>query len=184
MKRLALFTSATLLLLLVPLGYPTHVASASEDEALSVAGLWSGTVFYGEPANPATPKEQFLATVDPDGRYSVDSTAATGSHPLNPGAKTEERGVWTRRNRRVTTHGFWFDEFGGGAGFSVGRGATVLEFAARDHLTGYADIDFLPCPNGPLGCPDPVDAGALTVGAGLGPFPVVLKRIRRAPISD
>jgi hypothetical protein len=178
MKRLALRTSATLLLLCLPSGYPAHVATASEDEPLSIVGLWSGTVFYGDPADPATPKEQFLATVDPRGTYSVDSTAATGSHPLNPGAKTEERGVWTRRDRRVTTHGFWFDEVGGGAGFSVGRGATVLEVAARDRLAGFADIDFLPCPSGPLGCPDPVDVGALTLGAGLGPFPVVLRRIR------
>lgn len=178
MKRLAFCTAATVLVLRWPLGYPIGAATASEEETLRVAGLWSGTVFYGDPANPATPKEQFLATVDPQGTYSVDSTAATGSHPLNPGAKTEERGVWTRRERRVMTHGFWFDEVGGGAGFSVGRGATVLEFAARDRLSGYADIDFLPCPGGPLGCPDPVDVGALTVGGGLGPFPVVLRRIR------
>jgi hypothetical protein len=178
MKRLALCTSATLLLLLLPSRLPTAVATASEEETLRVAGLWSGTVFYGDPANPATPKEQFLAVVDPQGTYSVDSTAATGSHPLNPGAKTEERGVWRGHERRVRTHGFWFDEGGLGAGFSLGRGATALEFAGRDRLTGYADFDFLPCPGGPLGCPDPVDAGALRVGAGVGPFPVVLRRIR------
>lgn len=179
MKRRALFALCTLLLVLCSsTGHETQVVSASQNEALAVAGLWSGTLFYGDPSDPATPKEQFLATVEPHGTYSVDSTAATGSHPLNPGAKTEERGVWERRDHRVTTHGFWFDDAGGGAGFRLGRGATVLEFAARDRLTGYADVDFLPCPSGPLGCPDPVDVGALSVGAGLGPFPVVLKRIR------
>jgi hypothetical protein len=179
MKRPALFALTTLLFVLcLSAGHQSQIASASQNEAVTVVGLWSGTLFYGDPANPATPTEQFLANVDPHGTYSVDSTAATGSHPLNSGAKTEERGVWERRDRRVTTHGFWFDEGGFGLGFSLGRGATVLEFAARDRLTGYADVDFLPCPSGPLGCPDPVDVGALSVGAGLGPFPVVLNRIR------
>ena len=51
-----------------------------------------------------------------------------------PGDKTTERGVWTHRAHRVLTHGFWFDEVGGGAGFSLGRGVTQLEFVARDRL--------------------------------------------------
>lgn len=157
---------------------PSRSASASDDGTASVAGLWSGTVFYGDPANPATPKEQFLATVHPEGTYSVDSTAATGEHPLNQGQKTEERGVWTRRARRVVTHGFWFDERGADATFSLGRGVSVLDFVARDRLEGYTDIDFLPCPSGPLGCPDPVEVGALTLGNGFGRFPVVLRRVR------
>lgn len=178
MKLTAFCTSMTLLVLLVPTSAPIQGAWAAEAGTLSVPGLWSGTVFYGDPADPATPKEQFLATVNPEGTYSVDSTAATGAHPLNPGDKTEERGVWTRRDRRVETHGFWFDEGGGGAGFSLGRGAGVLEFTGRDRLVGFADIDFLPCPDGPLGCPDPVDVGALALGAGVGPFPVVLRRVR------
>src|SRR5262245_13398321 len=178
MKPAAFCASLTLALLLLPSGSPSGVASASDEDALSVSGLWSGTVFYGDPADPATPKEQFLSTVHREGTYSVDSTAATGAHPLNPGQKTEERGTWTRQGRLVTTHGFWFDEGGAGAGFSLGRGAAVLEFTARDRLEGYADFDFLPCPAGPLGCPDPVDAGALVPGAGLGPFPVVLRRVR------
>jgi hypothetical protein len=177
MTRIAFRTSAVLPLLLLSSAWPMQRASASRDTS-SVAGLWSGTVFYGDPANPTTPKEQFLATVDSAGTYTVDSTAATGSHPLNPGAKTEERGVWERRGRGLTTRGFWFDDAGAGAGFSVGRGVTELEFAARDLLTGFADIDFLPCPGGPLGCPDPADAGAVTLGEGFGPFPVVLRRIR------
>lgn len=175
--RIALHYSVALLLL-ASSGSAGRIASASEGEGLTVAGLWSGTVYYGDPTNPATPKEQFLATVDEQGTYTVDSTAATGSHPLNPGDKTEERGVWTRRDRRVVTHGFWFDEVGAGAGFSVGRGVSHLEFVARDRLSGFADIDFLPCPSGPLGCPDPADAGALSLGDGLGPFPVVLRRLR------
>jgi hypothetical protein len=178
MKLTACSACVTLLTLLVPSGSPRQLAWASEDGSLSVAGLWSGTVFYGDPANPSTPKEQFLATVNPEGTYSVDSTAATGAHPLNPGVKTEERGTWTRRDRRVVTRGFWFDEGGGGAGFSLGRGATALEFTSRDRLAGFADIDWLPCQGGPLACPDPVDVGALTVGSGVGPFPVVLRRVR------
>lgn len=178
MRRIALCTSAVLAFLLLVTSWPVPAAMATDEEALSVTGLWSGTIFYGNPADPATPKEQFLATVDPQGIYSVDSTAATGSHPLNPGEKTEERGVWQRNGLRVTTHGFWFDEVGGGAGFSLGRGVTALEFAARDRLVGYADVDFVHCPSGPLGCPDPVDVGALTLGTGLGPFPVALRRVR------
>jgi len=166
------------LLLLASSGSTGRPAQASEGQGMTVAGLWSGTVYYGDPADPATPKEQFLATVDQDGTYSVDSTAATGAHPLNPGDKTEERGLWTRWDQRVVTHGFWFDEVGAGAGFSVGRGATQVEFVAHDRLAGFADIDFLPCPGGPLGCPDPADVGALTIGQGLGPFPVVLRRLR------
>jgi len=177
MTRIALSTSAVLPLLLLSSVSPMQRASASR-ETSSVPGLWSGTVFYGDPTNPATPKEQFLATVDAGGTYSVDSTAATGSHPVNPGAKTEERGVWARRGRGITTHGFWFDEAGAGAGFSVGRGVTEVELVTSDQLVGFADFDFLPCPAGPLGCPDPVDAGALALGDGLGPFPVVLRRIR------
>jgi hypothetical protein len=177
MTRISLSTSAVLSLLLLFSASQIPRASASQ-ENFSVPGLWSGTVYYGDPANPATPKEQFLSTVRADGTYSVDSTAATGSHPLNPGAKTEERGAWERQGRGVTTHGFWFDEGGAGAGFSVGRGVTALEFVSADQLAGYADIDFLPCPAGPLGCPDPVDTGALVLGTGLGPFPVVLRRIR------
>lgn len=172
------FVAAVALLLLVPISSPRRGVSASQDEALTVPGLWSGTIFYGDPADPATPKEQFLATVNAEGTYSVDSTAATGAHPLNPGDKTEERGTWTRRDRRVWTHGFWFDEAGAGAGFSVGRGATELEFVARDQLSGLVDFDFLPCAGGPLDCPDPADAGALTPGHGMGPFPVVLRRLR------
>lgn len=156
----------------------TRTAPASDGQGMTVAGLWSGTVYYGDPTDPATPKEQFLATVDQDGTYSVDSTAATGAHPLNPGDKTEERGLWTRWDQRVATHGFWFDEVGAGAGFSVGRGVTQLEFVGHNRLAGFADIDFLPCPGGPLDCPDPADAGALTLGQGLGPFPVVLRRLR------
>ena len=175
--RVALHYSMALLLL-ASSGSAGRIASASEGEGFSVVGLWSGTVYYGDPANPATPKEQFLATVDEEGTYSVDSTAATGTHPLNPGDKTEERGLWTRRDRRVATRGFWFDEVGAGAGFSVGRGVTNLEFVGRDRLAGFADIDFLPCPSGPLGCPDPADVGPLTLGQGLGPFPVVLRRLR------
>ena len=177
MTRLALRTSAVLPLLLLASPWPMQRASATRDSA-TVPGLWSGTVFYGDPADPATPKEQFLATVEPGGTYTVDSTAATGSHPLNPGVKTEERGVWARRGLGVTTHGFWFDEGGAGAGFSLGRGVTALNFIGHDQLAGFADIDFLPCPAGPLGCPDPADSGALTLGDGLGPFPVVLRRIR------
>jgi hypothetical protein len=164
--------------LLLVSGWPGHIASASVEQGQSVPGLWSGAVYYGDPADPATPREQFLATVDPHGTYSIDSTAATGSHPLNPGAKTEERGVWQRHGDLLITQGFWFDEGGGGAGFSLGRGTARLEFAAHDRLVGFADIDFVPCPAGPLGCPDPVDAGPLTLGSGLGPFPVVLRRIR------
>jgi hypothetical protein len=178
MKRIALCISAALSLLLLSSGYPIDAAPASNEHALSAPGLWSGVVFYGDPSDPTTPKEQFLATVDPQGTYSVDSTAATGSHPLNPGEKTEERGVWRRQGLVVTTHGFWFDEMGGGAGFSVGRGAAVLEFAEPDRLVGYSDVDFRLCPAGPLGCPDPAEIGPLTVGSGLGPFPVVLRRIR------
>lgn len=166
------------LLLLAASGSGGRIASASQGDGWTAVGLWSGTVYYGDPANPGTPKEQFLATVAEDGTYTVDSTAATGMHPLNPGDKTEERGVWTRRDRRIVTHGFWFDEVGAGAGFSVGRGATNLQFVARDRLEGFADFDFLPCPSGPLGCPDPADVGALTLGEGLGPFPVVLRRLR------
>ena len=177
MTRIALSTSAVVPLLVLSSVLPIQRASASR-ETFSVPGLWSGTVFYGDPADPATPKEQFLATVSGEGTYSVDSTAATGSHPLNPGAKSEERGVWERQGRRVTTHGFWFDEAGAGAGFSVGRGATVLDFVTRDELAGLIDIDFLPCPAGPVGCPDPADTGALPLGDGLGPFPVTLTRIR------
>ena len=178
MKPAAFCASFMIVLLLLSAGSRVRVASASDEEALSVSGLWSGTVFYGDPANPATPKEQFLSTVHREGTYSVDSTAATGAHPLNRGEKTEERGLWTRRDRRVTTHGFWFDEEGAGAGFSLGRGAAVLDFTARDRLEGYADFGFLPCPGGPLGCPDPVDVGALVPGTGMGPFPVVLRRVR------
>ena len=177
MTRIAFHTSAVLPLLLLSSAGPEQRASASR-ETMSVPGLWSGTVFYGDPADPTTPKEQFLTTVDAGGTYTVDSTAATGSHALNPGAKSEERGVWERRGRSLTTHGFWFDEAGAGAGFSVGRGVTALDFVAPDQLAGFADIDFLPCPAGPLGCPDPADAGALALGDGLGPFPVVLRRIR------
>ena len=175
--KLALHVSVALLLL-ASSGSGGRITSASEEEGLTAVGLWSGTVYYGDPANPGTPKEQFLATVGEDGTYTVDSTAATGMHPLNPGDKTEERGVWTRRGQHVATRGFWFDEVGAGAGFSVGRGATNLEFVGRDRLEGFADFDFLPCSNGPLGCPDPADAGALTLGRGLGPFPVVLRRLR------
>lgn len=178
MRRVALCTSAAFAFMLLFTGWSTPAALATDDEALSVTGLWSGTIFYGNPEDPATPKEQFLATVHAQGTYSVDSTAATGSHPLNPGEKTEERGVWQRNGFRVTTHGFWFDEVGAGAGFSLGRGVTALEFAARDRLVGYGDVDFVPCPGGPLGCPDPVDVGALALGTGLGPFPVVLRRVR------
>lgn len=166
------------LLLLVSSGSGGRTASASQGEGWTVVGLWSGTVYYGDPADPTTPKEQLLATVGEEETYSVDSTAATGTHPLNPGDKTEERGVWTRRDRRVVTHGFWFDEVGAGAGFSVGRGVTSLEFVGRDTLQGFADFDFLPCPSGPLGCPDPADVGPLTLGQGIGPFPVVLRRLR------
>ena len=177
MRRIALCTLAALPLV-VSTGQPGDVASAAVEQGFSAPGLWSGTVYYGDPADPATPREQFLATVDPQGTYSIDSTAATGSHPLNPGAKTEERGVWQRHGQSLSTFGFWFDDVGGGAGFSLGRGAARLEFATHDRLVGFADIDFLPCPVGPVGCPDPVDAGALTIGSGLGPFPVVLRRIR------
>jgi hypothetical protein len=178
MKLIAFCASMTLLALLVPSAAPIQIARASEDGTLSVPGLWSGTLFYGDPDNPATPKEQFLAIVNAEGTYSVDSTAATGAHPLNPGEKTEERGTWTRRDRRVLTRGFWFDEAGGGAGFSLGRGVAVLDFTGRDRLAGLADIDFLPCSGGPVDCSDPADVGGLTLGAGVGPFPVVLRRIR------
>jgi hypothetical protein len=165
-------------LLLASSGSGGRIASASEGEGLTAVGLWSGTVYYGDPANPDTPKEQFLATVGDDGTYGVDSTAATGTHPLNPGDKTEERGVWARQDHRVMTHGFWFDEVGAGAGFSVGRGVSHLEFAGHDRLEGFADFDFLPCPRGPIGCPDPAGVGALVLGQGLGPFPVALRRLR------
>lgn len=176
MKPVAL--CASVLLLLLHSRSPISVVSASDEGMLTVPGLWSGTVFYGDPANPGTPREQFLATVHPEGTYSVDSTASTGAHPLNSGEKTEERGVWSRRGRQVMTHGFWFDEVGLGAGFSLGRGVAVLEFMARDRLEGYSDVGFLPCPGGPLGCPDPVEVGALPLGGGFGPFPVVLRRVR------
>lgn len=169
---------ASVMLVLLLSDSPSRLVSASDEGTSSVPGLWSGTVFYGDPANPATPKEQFLATVHPEGTYGVDSTAATGEHPLNQGQKTEERGVWTRRGSRVVTHGFWFDSEGADAGFSLGRGVSVLELVARDRLEGHTDIDFLPCPSGPLGCPDPVDVGGLTLGSGFGPFPVVLRRVR------
>jgi hypothetical protein len=176
MKRIVLCTLAAIPLLLAS-GVPGRVVSASVPD-VDVAGLWSGTVYYGDPADPATPKEQFLASVDPHGLYTTDSTAATGSHALNPGAKTEERGLWQRHGRMLITHGFWFDEGGGGAGFSLGRGASRLEFSTDGFLVGFADIDFLACPAGPLGCPDPVDVGPLAFGSGLGPFPVVLRPVR------
>jgi hypothetical protein len=176
MRRIALCTMA--LPVLLASGWSGHVTSAAGEQGFSVPGLWSGTVYYGDPTNPATPTEQFLATVDQNGTYTIDSTSATGLHPLNPGAKTEERGVWQRHGQSLNTHGFFFDDVGGGPGFSLGRGAARLEFAAHDRLVGVADFDFLLCPAGPLGCPDPADVGAVAIGSGAGPFPVVLRRIQ------
>jgi hypothetical protein len=176
MKRITFCTLAALPLLLASAASGRVVSASGPD--LDVAGLWSGTVFYGDPTDPTTPKEQFLASVDPHGLYTIDSTAATGSHAVNPGAKTEERGLWQRHGRSIVTHGFFFDEGGGGAGFSLGRGTSRLEFSRDGVLVGFADVDFLPCPAGPLGCPDPVDVGPLELGSGLGPFPVVLRPVR------
>jgi hypothetical protein len=178
MDRKAIRTIVMAVTLLGIAAWPGPVGSTAQDEALSLRGLWFGTVFFGDPSNPSTPKEQFFATIAGDGTYILDSTAETGEHALNPGDKTPEHGVWTRRGSAISTRGFFFDEVGGGAGFSVGRGVSRLEFVSLDQLSGLADFDFLPCGGGPLGCPNPVAVAPLELGDGLGPFPVELQRVR------
>lgn len=165
-------------LLLATAGIAAWQTSTPAAQGLSAHGLWFGTVFYGNPADPSTPTERFTARVAQDGTYIVDSTAETGSHPLNPGAKTPEHGVWSRHDRSLTHRGIWFDEGGGGAGFSVGVSVGRLEFVDPDQLNGLYDVAFLPCPGGPADCPDPTGLTPLPLGGGLGPFPVILRRVQ------
>jgi len=178
MDRKAIRAVAMAMTMLGVAAWPGHVGSTAQDEALSLRGLWFGTVYFGDPSDPSTPTEQFFATVAGDGTYILDSTAETGEHALNPGDKTPEHGIWTRRGSVVSTRGFFFDEVAGGAGFSVGRGVSRVEFVGLDRLSGLADFDFLPCASGPLGCPNPLTVPALELGHGLGPFPVMLQRVR------
>jgi hypothetical protein len=165
-------------LLLAIAGIAARQTSTAAAQGLSAHGLWFGTVFYGDPADPSTPTERFTARVAQDGTYIVDSTAETGSHPLNPGAKTPEHGVWSLHGRYLTHRGIWFDEGGGGAGFSVGISVGQLEFVGSGQLNGLYDVAFLPCPGGPAGCPDPTGLAPLQLGGGLGPFPVILRRVQ------
>lgn len=178
MNRKAIRTIVLAAAMLGIAAWPGRVGSTAQDEALSLRGLWFGTVYFGDPSDPSTPTEQFFATVAGDGTYILDSTAETGAHALNAGDKTPEQGTWTRRGAVVSTRGFFFDEVAGGAGFSVGRGVSRLEFDGLDHLSGLADFDYLPCANGPLGCPSPLTVPMLELGHGFGPFPVTLARVR------
>ena len=178
MRRVSARLIVVVLILVVMTQPGLGRSNTAAEKPMTVEGVWFGTVFLGDPASPATPKEQFLATVHRDGTYILDSTAETGAHPLNPGDKTPEHGVWTQRGLSVSTRGFFFDEAGGGLGFSVGRGVAQLQFVAPDSLSGLADFDFLPCQAGPLGCPDPLETDALEIGNGFGPFPVTMRRVR------
>jgi hypothetical protein len=85
--------------------------------------------------------------------------------------------VWRKKGRDVEARGIFFDDLGGGDGFSVGRAIAELRFEGRDRLSGSTDVDFLLCPNGALSCPDPTEEAFLELGVGgLGPFPVIFKR--------
>src|SRR5262245_30341614 len=104
--RAVFFVGAAMVLSLISTAAP-QFQSAPTSDPKNLPGLWFGTVFFGDPASPSTPKEQFVLTVHQEGTYMIDSTAETGTHPLNLGKKTPEQGVWQRQGRVVRSHGYW-----------------------------------------------------------------------------
>ena len=86
--------------------------------------------------------------------------------------------MWRKKGRDVEARGIFFDDLGGGKGFSVGRAIAVLQFEGRDQLSGWTDVDFLHCPGGALSCPDPTEENFLELDgeSGLGSFPIIFKR--------
>ena len=151
--------------------------SASQTSGYTVTGCWYVDVYFGDPSNPATPKLPMIATFDDSGTMLWTSTGSWGGHPLMPGNKGGAHGLWERRGMNVRTRGIWFDEAGGGVGMSIGRAIGELTFNGPDELSGIADFEFLPCPSGYLGCVDPTQLPPLQMGGGVGPFPIVFRRL-------
>ena len=136
-------------------------------QGFTVTGLWFGTVFFGDPHAPATPRVQFAINFDRDGTLTLDSTAETGQHPLVPGHNSVLNGVWTQHGRIVRTKGFFFGDGAAPPGtFHLGRTVAELRFVDADTLVGISSNDQVPCPNGPfLGCPDPTVGPFLQLGS-------------------
>jgi len=151
-------------------------ASSVSAGGSKVVGVWYGTVFFGSP-DSSPPTASCVATFHPDSTFLLDCNYETDQHSVLPGHKTPTHGVWRKKGRDVEARGIFFDDLGGGEGFSVGRAIAELRFEGRDRLSGSTDVDFLLCPNGALSCPDPTEEAFLELGVGgLGPFPVIFKR--------
>ena len=147
----------------------------------TVPGLWFGTLFFGPPDDPATPLLQFAERFDRDGSFTLDSTAETGQHPFIPGHASVGHGVWSFDGETLTTKLFSFsDGAAPPATFSLILAVGDGTFADGDTIVGRATTQSIPCPGGPLGCPDPTEVtfpslppiNFTTV------FPTVLKRVR------
>ncbi len=148
-------------------------ASSVSAGGSKVVGVWYGTVFFAGPTLTAS----CVATFHPDSTFLLDCNYETDQHLVLLGHKTPTHGVWRKKGRDVEARGIFFDDFGGGQGFSVGRAIAVLRFEGPDQLSGETDVDFLPCTDGPLSCPDPTEEDFLELGVGgLGPFPITFKR--------
>ena len=150
-------------------------ASSVSAGGSKVVGVWYGTVtFSAEDGHTAS----CIATFHPDSTFLLDCNYETDLHPYLLGHKTPTHGVWRKKGRDVEARGIFFDDFGGGKGFSVGRAIAVLQFEGRDQLSGWTDVDFLPCLGGALSCPDPTEGNFLELDgeSGLGSFPIIFKR--------
>lgn len=153
-------------------------APPGQGQGYQPAGCWYANLYFGDPSDPATPKLPMMVLIDDCGTVQWTSTSSWGSHPYMPGNKGGGMGVWDRHGLEIQARGMWFDEAGGGLGLSIGRVVAELEFNGHDQLVGLADFDFVPCPDGELGCVDPTQEPFLQMGAGVGPFPIVYHRLR------
>jgi hypothetical protein len=153
-------------------------AQTWHDQGYKVAGCWYANVYFGDPTNPATDKLPLILAFHGDGTIQWSSTGHWGTHPYLPGEKAGGYGIWERQGLALQGKGMWFDTVGGGLGLSVGRMVAELAFNGPDEIVGKVDFDFVPCPDGELGCVDPTQGDFLQMGAGAGPFPIIYHRLQ------
>ena len=154
---------ATAVVLLVLAG-SSPLAGAAE-----LQGAWFGNAFFGDPADPATPRLPFTMIIHTDGTFMFDSTAETGGHPFFPAAATPLVGVWERTIAgSIVFRGLTiFDN--AGADYSVLQVIIVGNFDNSDQISGISDTQSIPCVSA-LDCPDVTQLPFVEIGPAAFPF--------------
>jgi hypothetical protein len=133
-------------------------ARGSGEVPQSVAGVWYGTTYLGDPNDPNTSKLQFAMALHADRTVLVTASDHTGQHPFFEGLTTPGQGTWERNQSQIFIKFFEFSNGGDPpATFGIIRVTGVVTLNDEGKLVGMAGVDVVSCPDGAEGCVSPND---------------------------